>query len=44
MLKKLHYQPPANGCPEWNNNPEIFMLGNEVVIASDFKLSRVVNH
>ncbi|WP_438447626.1 glycoside hydrolase family 2 TIM barrel-domain containing protein [Gorillibacterium sp. sgz5001074] len=26
MFKKLHYQPPANGYPEWNNNPDIFQL------------------
>lgn len=26
MRKKLDYQPPANGYPEWNNNPEIFQL------------------
>ncbi|MEF2965008.1 glycoside hydrolase family 2 TIM barrel-domain containing protein [Paenibacillus sp. M1] len=24
--KKLVYNPPANGYPEWNNNPEIFAL------------------
>ena len=24
MKKKWTYQPPANGYPEWNNNPEIF--------------------
>ena len=26
MRKKLNYEPPANGYPEWNNNPEIFEL------------------
>lgn len=26
MKKKWTYQPPANGYPEWNNNPEIFEL------------------
>lgn len=26
MRKKLVYTPPANGYPEWNNNPEIFAL------------------
>lgn len=26
MFKKLHYTPPANGYPEWNNNPDIFQL------------------
>jgi beta-galactosidase len=26
MFKKLYYQSPSNGYPEWNNNPEIFML------------------
>ncbi|WP_340022916.1 glycoside hydrolase family 2 TIM barrel-domain containing protein [Paenibacillus sp. FSL K6-1096] len=26
MRNKLSYQPPANGYPEWNNNPEIFQL------------------
>ncbi|WP_274361659.1 glycoside hydrolase family 2 TIM barrel-domain containing protein [Paenibacillus thermotolerans] len=27
MRKKLDYQPPANGYPEWNNNPDIFQVG-----------------
>lgn len=26
MRNKLSYQQPANGYPEWNNNPEIFQL------------------
>ncbi|MBW4080685.1 glycoside hydrolase family 2 TIM barrel-domain containing protein [Paenibacillus sp. S150] len=26
MRNKFTYQPPANGYPEWNNNPEIFQL------------------
>lgn len=26
MRAKFVYQPPANGYPEWNNNPEIFEL------------------
>lgn len=26
MRKKFVYTPPANGYPEWNNNPEIFQL------------------
>ncbi len=26
MRKKLVYTPPANGYPEWNNNPEIYRL------------------
>lgn len=26
MRPKLVYQPPANGYPEWNNNPETFQL------------------
>ncbi|MBW7457599.1 DUF4981 domain-containing protein, partial [Paenibacillus sepulcri] len=26
MKKKYVYSPPANGYPEWNNNPEIFQL------------------
>lgn len=26
MRNKFNYQPPANGYPEWNNNPEIFQL------------------
>ncbi len=25
-LKKYRYEPPQNGYPEWNNNPEIFEL------------------
>ena len=27
MRSKLVYQPPANGYPEWNNNPEIYEVG-----------------
>ncbi|MNB79546.1 Beta-galactosidase [compost metagenome] len=27
MRTKLAYTAPANGYPEWNNNPEIFQLG-----------------
>jgi len=26
MRRKWEYTPPANGYPEWNNNPEIFAL------------------
>lgn len=26
MREKLIYTPPANGYPEWNNNPEIYRL------------------
>src|SRR5665647_181622 len=26
VKKKFNYTPPANGYPEWNNNPEIFAL------------------
>ncbi|MGG1516341.1 glycoside hydrolase family 2 TIM barrel-domain containing protein [Paenibacillus oryzisoli] len=26
MKHKLRYTPPANGYPEWNNNPDIFEL------------------
>ncbi|WP_337098308.1 glycoside hydrolase family 2 TIM barrel-domain containing protein [Paenibacillus sp. YIM B09110] len=26
MRKKFIYSPPANGYPEWNNNPDIFQL------------------
>jgi beta-galactosidase len=26
MLKKLDYKAPANGFPEWNNNPDIFQV------------------
>ncbi|OMF23487.1 beta-galactosidase [Paenibacillus sp. FSL H8-0548] len=26
MRNKLNYTPPANGYPEWNNNPEIYRL------------------
>lgn len=26
QFEKFHYQPPSNGYPEWNNNPEIFQL------------------
>jgi beta-galactosidase len=25
-MKKFHYVAPANGFPEWNNNPDIFQL------------------
>ncbi|AIQ18237.1 beta-galactosidase [Paenibacillus sp. FSL H7-0357] len=34
MRKKLVYQPPANGYPEWNNNPEIFQLNRMEAHAS----------
>lgn len=27
MPKKLTYTPPANGYPEWNNNPDLFQIG-----------------
>jgi len=27
MRKKLIHTPPANGYPEWNNNPETFQVG-----------------
>ncbi|KQY91707.1 beta-galactosidase [Paenibacillus sp. Root52] len=27
MRNKLNYTPPANGYPEWNNNPETFQVG-----------------
>lgn len=26
MTEKFKYTPPANGYPEWNNNPEIFQV------------------
>ena len=26
MRKKFVYTPPANGYPEWNNNPETFQV------------------
>ncbi|MCZ8521796.1 MULTISPECIES: glycoside hydrolase family 2 TIM barrel-domain containing protein [Paenibacillus] len=26
MLKKLDYTPPANGYPEWNNNPDVYEI------------------
>jgi len=26
MRNKLVYEPPANGYPEWNNNPDIYQL------------------
>ncbi|WP_350020106.1 glycoside hydrolase family 2 TIM barrel-domain containing protein [Priestia flexa] len=25
-IKRFNYTPPANGFPEWNNNPDIFQL------------------
>jgi beta-galactosidase len=25
-VKKFNYEPPINGYPEWNNNPEIFQV------------------
>lgn len=34
MRKKLDYQPPANGYPEWNNNPGIFELNRMKAHAS----------
>ncbi len=27
MREKLSYSPPANGYPEWNNNPDIYQIG-----------------
>ncbi len=36
MFKKLDYQPPANGYPEWNNNPDIFMLNRMDARAETF--------
>lgn len=29
MRNKFIYQPPANGYPEWNNNPDIFQLNRQ---------------
>jgi beta-galactosidase len=34
MRSKLVYQPPANGYPEWNNNPDIYELGRMAAHAS----------
>ncbi|NIK80260.1 beta-galactosidase [Paenibacillus castaneae] len=34
MRKKLIYSPPANGYPEWNNNPELFQLNRMEAHAS----------
>ncbi|CAM3993728.1 DUF4981 domain-containing protein [Paenibacillus alkaliterrae] len=34
MRKKLNYTPPANGYPEWNNNPEIYQLNRMEAHAS----------
>jgi len=34
MRQKLVYTPPANGYPEWNNNPELFQLGRLAAHAS----------
>ncbi|MDC3416771.1 glycoside hydrolase family 2 TIM barrel-domain containing protein [Aquibacillus salsiterrae] len=34
QLAKFNYTPPANGYPEWNNNPEIFQLNRRVAHAT----------
>ncbi|WP_339310975.1 glycoside hydrolase family 2 TIM barrel-domain containing protein [Paenibacillus sp. FSL M7-0896] len=34
MFTKFQYQSPANGYPEWNNNPEIFKLNRMEARAS----------
>jgi beta-galactosidase len=34
VFTKLHYQPPKNGYPEWNNNPDIFQLNRMEARAS----------
>lgn len=36
MKKKLVYQQPSNGYPEWNNNPEIFQV-NRLKARSSFQ-------
>lgn len=41
MRGKLNYQPPANGYPEWNNNPEIFQLNRLPAHASMMSYSSV---
>ncbi|ULO04983.1 DUF4981 domain-containing protein [Paenibacillus sp. 19GGS1-52] len=41
MCHKLVYQPPANGYPEWNNNPEIFQLNRMDAHASMMSYSTV---
>ncbi len=41
MRHKLVYQPPANGYPEWNNNPEIFQLNRMDAHASMMSFSTV---
>jgi len=34
MRNKFVYQPPANGYPEWNNNPDVFQLNRMEAHAS----------
>ncbi|WHX50324.1 glycoside hydrolase family 2 TIM barrel-domain containing protein [Paenibacillus woosongensis] len=41
MRQKLVYQPPANGYPEWNNNPEIFQINRMEAHASMMPYSTV---
>ncbi|WP_336772451.1 glycoside hydrolase family 2 TIM barrel-domain containing protein [Paenibacillus sp. MMO-58] len=41
MRAKLNYQPPANGYPEWNNNPEIFQINRLPAHASMMSFSSV---
>jgi len=35
MFRKWRYEPPSNGYPEWNNNPDIFQL-NRMPARADF--------
>ncbi|WP_110933896.1 glycoside hydrolase family 2 TIM barrel-domain containing protein [Paenibacillus bouchesdurhonensis] len=41
MRQKLIYQPPANGYPEWNNNPEIFQINRMEAHASKMSFHTV---
>ncbi|AZK48403.1 glycoside hydrolase family 2 TIM barrel-domain containing protein [Paenibacillus lentus] len=41
MRQKLVYQPPANGYPEWNNNPEIFQINRMEAHASKMSFHTV---
>ncbi|GAA0133271.1 glycoside hydrolase family 2 TIM barrel-domain containing protein [Paenibacillus sp. YSY-4.3] len=41
MRQKLVYQPPVNGYPEWNNNPEIFQINRMEAHASMMPYSTI---
>ncbi|MUT67795.1 glycoside hydrolase family 2 TIM barrel-domain containing protein [Paenibacillus sp. NEAU-GSW1] len=40
MRSKFQYTPPANGYPEWNNNPELFELNRMKVHSTNRRADR----